>query len=79
MDGRLAGPVAGARFTESVFGLLDRTDGVGSQVLSQPLTNVLNGAVTAPALRVRAFRLGPHDPAPNDIGPDARPTTGEQR
>jgi PmbA protein len=63
VDGHLAGPVAGARFTESVFGVLDRVDGVGRAVLSQPLMNIFNGVVTAPALRVRGFRFGAARPA----------------
>lgn len=57
-NGRLTRPLAGARFTESVFGVLARTDGIGSAVLSQPLMNVWNGSVTAPAIRVRGFRFG---------------------
>lgn len=69
VDGRLAGPVAGARFTESVFGALDRVDGVGAEVLSQPLMNVFNGAVTAPALRVRGFRFGAATPDPREERP----------
>jgi predicted Zn-dependent protease len=56
--GRLAGPVASSRFTEEVLGILSRTDGVGSQLISQPIMNVWNGAASAPSLRVRGFRLG---------------------
>ncbi len=56
--GRLAGPVASSRFTEEVLGILSRTDGVGSQLLSQPIMNVWNGVASAPSLRVRGFRLG---------------------
>ncbi len=57
-DGRLAQPVAPARFSESVFGALDRVDAVGGDVLAQPLMNVWNGCVSAPAVRVRGFRFG---------------------
>ncbi|MGC8474588.1 MAG: metallopeptidase TldD-related protein, partial [Candidatus Dormibacteria bacterium] len=56
--GRLAGPVASSRFTEEVLGILSRTDGVGSQLISQPIMNVWNGVASAPSLRVRGFRLG---------------------
>lgn len=58
-DGRLAGPVAPARFSEQVFGALSRVDAVGCDVLAQPLMNVWNGCVSAPAVRVRGFRFGP--------------------
>ncbi|MFI5914054.1 TldD/PmbA family protein [Dactylosporangium sp. NPDC051541] len=57
-NGRLAAPVAGARFTHSVLDLLATVDGVGSQVRSQPVMNVWNGAVSAPALRGHGFRFG---------------------
>lgn len=57
-DGALTRPVRGARFTEEVFGVLDRVDGVARERLAQPLANVWNGSVTAPALRVRGFRFG---------------------
>lgn len=63
-DGRLTRPVAGARFTESVFGVLDRVDLVGTARLAQPLMNVWNGSVTAPALRVRGFTFGPRATSP---------------
>jgi predicted Zn-dependent protease len=62
-DGRLGRPVGGARFTESVFGALSRVDGVGDQVAAQPLANVWNGAVSAPAIRTRGFSFGPVDTA----------------
>ncbi|MFD0891660.1 metallopeptidase TldD-related protein, partial [Streptosporangium algeriense] len=58
-NGRITRPVAGKRFTESVFGLLSRVDAVGGTLATQPLMNVWNGAATAPALRVRGFRFGP--------------------
>ncbi|MER7209141.1 MULTISPECIES: TldD/PmbA family protein [Streptosporangium] len=58
-NGRITRPVAGKRFTESVFGLLSRVDAVGDTLATQPLMNVWNGAATAPALRVRGFRFGP--------------------
>lgn len=57
-DGRLARPLAPARFTESVFGALSRVDAVGRDVLAQPLPNVRDGCVVAPAVRVRGFRFG---------------------
>jgi len=50
--------VANGRFTEQVFGALSRADGVGKDLVSQPIPNVWNGCVTAPALRVRGFHLG---------------------
>ncbi|WP_410813350.1 TldD/PmbA family protein [Micromonospora sp. 067-2] len=57
-DGRLARPVAGARFTHSVLDLLSTVDGVGAALRSQPVMNVWNGAATAPALRGHGFRFG---------------------
>nr|BFE60856.1 TldD/PmbA family protein [Dactylosporangium thailandense] len=57
-NGRLAAPVAGARFTHSVLDLLATVDGVGRTVRSQPVMNVWNGAVSAPALRGHGFRFG---------------------
>ena len=57
-DGALGPPVANGRFTEQVFGALSRADGVGKDLVSQPIPNVWNGCVTAPALRVRGFHLG---------------------
>ncbi|KRE60796.1 metallopeptidase TldD-related protein [Nostocoides sp. Soil756] len=57
-EGRLAQPVAPARFSESVFGALARVDAIGSEILAQPLMNVWNGCVSAPAVRVRGFRFG---------------------
>ncbi|GIF51625.1 hypothetical protein Afe04nite_61640 [Asanoa ferruginea] len=57
-DGKLAAPVAGARFTHSILDFLGTVDGVGSARRSQPVMNVWNGAVTAPALRGHGFRFG---------------------
>ncbi|MEU5690762.1 metallopeptidase TldD-related protein [Actinosynnema sp. NPDC020468] len=58
-DGALGEPVAGARFTQSVFDLLATVDGVGAELRSQPIMNVWNGSVTAPAVRGHGFRFGP--------------------
>jgi predicted Zn-dependent protease len=57
-DGRLARPVAGARFTHSILDFLSTVDGVGSVRRSQPVMNVWNGSVTAPAVRGHGFRFG---------------------
>jgi predicted Zn-dependent protease len=57
-NGRLTTPLEGMRFTESVLGVLAGVEAVGSGVRSQPIMNVWNGAVSAPAARSRAFRLG---------------------
>lgn len=57
-NGRLAAPVAGARFTHSVLDLLASVDGVGRELRSQPVMNVWNGVATAPALRGHNFRFG---------------------
>ncbi|MEV4348614.1 TldD/PmbA family protein [Actinoplanes sp. NPDC049596] len=57
-NGRLAAPVAGARFTHSVLDLLATVDGLGRDLRSQPVMNVWNGAATAPALRGHNFRFG---------------------
>ncbi|CCH32552.1 TldD/PmbA family protein [Actinosynnema sp. NPDC047251] len=58
-DGELGDPVRGARFTQSVFDLLSTVDGVGDELRAQPVMNVWNGAVTAPAIRAHGFRFGP--------------------
>lgn len=58
-DGHLSTPVTGARWTENVFGVLHRVDGISAETRAQPLSNIWNGCVTAPALRVRGFRFGP--------------------
>jgi predicted Zn-dependent protease len=57
-DGRLGQPVAGARFTHSVLDFLSTVDGVGSSLRSQPVMNVWNGVVSAPAVRGHRFRFG---------------------
>jgi predicted Zn-dependent protease len=57
-DGRLTTALASGRFTESVLGALARADGIGQQLITQPVPNVWNGAASAPALRVRGFRFG---------------------
>jgi PmbA protein len=56
--------VLGGRFTESVIGALQRTDAIGSELISQPVMNVWNGCASAPAIRVRGFRFGarPQEP-----------------
>jgi predicted Zn-dependent protease len=63
-DGRRSTPLRGTRFTESVLDALSRVDGVGRDCLTHSLMNVWNGAVTAPAIRVRGFRLGSPGAAP---------------
>ena len=57
-DGRLTARLQTGRFTESVLGALARTDGIGSQLITQPVPNVWNGCSSAPAIRVRGFRFG---------------------
>jgi PmbA protein len=57
-DGKLTAGLRTGRFTESVLGALARTDGIGSQLISQPVPNVWNGCSSAPAIRVRGFRFG---------------------
>ncbi|HEX3965728.1 MAG TPA: metallopeptidase TldD-related protein [Trebonia sp.] len=71
-DGRLTTPLAGLRFTESVLGVLAGVEAVGSGVRSQPIMNVWNGVVSAPAVRSRAFRLGaaPIEAAPIEAAPE---------
>ncbi|WP_433261095.1 metallopeptidase TldD-related protein [Actinosynnema sp. CS-041913] len=59
VDGELADPVRGARFTQPVFDLLSTVDGVGDVLRAQPIMNVWNGSVTAPAIRAHGFRFGP--------------------
>ncbi|MHA3701123.1 TldD/PmbA family protein [Jatrophihabitans sp. YIM 134969] len=58
-NGRLTTPLTGGRWTESVLGVLSRVDGISSEVSAQAIPNIWNGAVTAPALRVRGFTFGP--------------------
>jgi predicted Zn-dependent protease len=57
-DGQLGQPVDTGRFTQSVLGFLATVDGVGDQVRSQPVMNVWNGSISAPALRGHGFRFG---------------------
>ncbi|RLK58509.1 TldD/PmbA family protein [Actinokineospora cianjurensis] len=57
-DGAVAEPLAGARFTQSIFDFLATVDGVGDVLRSQPIMNVWNGAVSAPAVRGHGFRFG---------------------
>lgn len=57
-NGELASPVSSARFTQSVFDFLRGIDAVGNRVLSQPIMNVWNGCVSAPAARSHGFRFG---------------------
>jgi predicted Zn-dependent protease len=57
-NGKLTAGLAAGRFTESVLGALSRTDGIGSRLITQPVPNVWNGCVSAPAIRVRGFRFG---------------------
>ena len=57
-DGALGRPVDTGRFTQSVLGFLASVDGVGDRLRSQPVMNVWNGAVTAPAVRGHGFRFG---------------------
>ncbi len=57
-DGKLTAGLETGRFTESVLGALARTDGIGSQLITQPVPNVWNGCASAPAIRVRGFRFG---------------------
>ena len=57
-DGRLAAPLAGLRFTESVIDVLAQAEAAGRELRSQPVMNVWNGAVSAPPLRTASFRLG---------------------
>jgi PmbA protein len=63
-DGRLTTPLDGMRFTESVLTVLAGVQDIGAQVRSQPIMNVWNGAVSAPAVRTAAFRLGAAPIAP---------------
>ena len=85
-DGRLTQPVAPARFSESVFGALERVDAIGADVLAQPLMNVWNGCVSAPAIRVRGFRVRRSDMkvssnagTPGDPGAVGRGVAGDGR
>jgi predicted Zn-dependent protease len=57
-DGVRTTALAGGRFNESVIDALGRTDGLGKVRYSQPIPNLWNSCITAPALRVRGFRFG---------------------
>jgi predicted Zn-dependent protease len=57
-DGRRTRALAGGRFNESVLDALARTDGLSAQRFSQPIPNLWNSCITAPAMRVRGFRFG---------------------
>ncbi len=57
-DGVRTKGLAGGRYNESVIDALARTDGVGRERLSQPIPNLWNSCITAPAIRVRGFRFG---------------------
>jgi predicted Zn-dependent protease len=57
-DGVRTKGLMGGRFNESVIDALARTDGIGSERLSQPIPNLWNSCITAPAIRVRGFRFG---------------------
>jgi predicted Zn-dependent protease len=57
-NGRMTQPVATARFTQSVLGFLATVDGVGNEARSQPVMNVWNGCISAPAIRGSGFRFG---------------------
>jgi predicted Zn-dependent protease len=60
IDNGVLGPaVAGARFTQSIVDFLSTVDGVADVQRSQPVMNVWNGAVSAPAVRGHGFRFGP--------------------
>jgi PmbA protein len=64
-DGKLAAPLEGMRFTQSVIDCLAGVRAVGRDVRSQPVMNVWNGAASAPPVRAASFRLGA---APLDEG-----------
>ncbi len=57
-DGRVGKPLVQSRFTEAILPAFSRCDGVGDTLISQPIMNVWNGVASAPALRIRSFRLG---------------------
>lgn len=57
-DGRRTQALTGGRFNESVIDALRRTDGLSNVRYSQPIPNLWNGCITAPAMRVRGFRFG---------------------
>ncbi len=57
-NGRLTLPLATGRFTQSVLGFLHTVDGLGDTSRSQPVMNVWNGCISAPAIRGHGFRFG---------------------
>lgn len=57
-DGRIGEALRQSRFSEEIFGILSRVDGIGNRLVSQPLMNIWNGSASAPAIRVRGFHLG---------------------
>ena len=57
-DGQRTRALAGGRFNESVLDALARADGLGAKRFSQPIPNLWNSCITAPAMRVRGFRFG---------------------
>ena len=57
-DGQRTRALAGGRFNESVLTALGRADGLGTKRYSQPIPNLWNSCITAPAMRVRGFRFG---------------------
>jgi predicted Zn-dependent protease len=57
-DGQRTKGLAGGRFNESVISAIGRIDGIGRQRITQPIPNIWNSCITAPAIRVRGFRFG---------------------
>lgn len=57
-EGRRTRALLGGRFNESVIDALRRTDALSDLCLSQPIPNLWNSCITAPAMRVRGFRFG---------------------
>jgi len=57
-DGRRTKALANGRFNESVIHALRRTDALSNLCYSQPIPNLWNSCITAPAMRVRGFCFG---------------------
>ena len=57
-EGRRTQALAGGRFNESIIDALRRTDALSSLRYSQPIPNLWNSCITAPAIRVRGFCFG---------------------
>jgi predicted Zn-dependent protease len=57
-NGRRTEALAGGRFNESIIEALRRTDALSSLRYSQPIPNLWNSCITAPAMRVRGFCFG---------------------